>query len=148
MVDPTTGAVHFEQPRAVIAPSLTRTQFLQGPLAQGAAAFVVNEPWHSWKLGRLHEAGLSFVVILGFHAQCLKSVTLHQSAALTGSWEDWSVAQEQQRKQAHERWLDQCLGARRDFPWGTVSSGYDARSGSSDICIRYTDHSAASARTG
>lgn len=137
MIDPKTGQVHFDRPAMDIAPSLTRSGFLKSELAKGTKTFMENEPGHSWKLAETYVAQLPFLVILYFHQERLGSITLYANPVLDTSWADWSEEKELQRKALHDQWLDRCLGSRRDFPWGSVGSEYDPRSGSSTITIRY-----------
>jgi hypothetical protein len=131
MIDSNTGMLTFEEPPAVIAPSLTRHSFLCSPLAEGAATYVENEPYHSWKLGRSFcPSNLNLFVVLFFHHERLTALELVDSDARFGtSWADHSVEKEMQRKAAHDAWLSRCLGFERRFSWGSVSSIYDERAG-------------------
>ena len=53
------------------------------------------------------------------------------------SWSDWSRERELARKEAHDKWLNEVIGTRRSFPWGSVSSDFDAKTGGSEITIEY-----------
>ena len=52
-------------------------------------------------------------------------------------WSDWSEEREIQRKSEHDLFLDKVLGARRDYPWGTVWSEFDRKSASSSFGVNY-----------
>ena len=139
MFDATTGTVTFERPPMVIAPSLTRDQFLGSSLADGATTHIGSEPYHSWKLnGTFRSAGLDLLVVLWFRGQQLTMLSLMDPDPRFGtSWADHSLEKEMARKASHDAWLARSLGRRRVFAWGGVSSDYDDRSGGSSIVIRY-----------
>ena len=139
MIDPQTGIISFEQPLVQFGPALTRTEFLSAPWAIEAADFIVNEPWHSWKLGGPHLSGsVPFVIVLFFHGEDLKMVDFaHSDPKFGTSWDDYSVEKEMNRKASHDQWLSACIGLQRAFPWGSVWSGYDERGGGSSIFVRY-----------
>jgi hypothetical protein len=139
VINPETGILSFEQPPILIGPALTRMEFLAGTLSENAADWMVNEPWHSWKLaGQYVSSSTPFVVLLFFQAEHLKMVDLlHDDPAFGRSWNDHSRAKELARQASHNQWLSKCLGTRRDFAWGSVWSRYDERAGDSSISIRY-----------
>jgi hypothetical protein len=139
MFTTSTGALTLEEPAVVIAPSLTRDQFLGSPLADGAATHVANEPYHSWKLkGTYRSAGLDLLLVLWFRDQQLTMVSLMDRDPRFGtSWDDHSVENEMARQKSHDAWLSRALGPNREFSWGSVWSGYDERGGFSDIVVKY-----------
>ena len=54
------------------------------------------------------------------------------------SWDNWTEAEEQQRKRDHDDWLEAQLGAGpHDYSWGVVSSNFHPQSGFSTITISY-----------
>jgi hypothetical protein len=131
----------FMLPGGVVDPALTREAFLASPLAEGHEIFVQNEPWCSYKLKRFPVQDTEFIVVLFFADQRLTTVSLFDALPeLTGgSWDDWSEEKEMARKRRHEEWLarwDLPIGT---YPWGTVDSVYDPRSGASDIWVTYRD---------
>jgi hypothetical protein len=139
MIDPATGAVSFEEPAIVIAPHLTRSAFAATPWGAAAEHWVINEPWHSWKLAELGlSAGIRFVVVLYFHHERLLKVELcNADPAFGTSWEDHSREKEDARDASHQAWLATFVGERRVFDWGDIWAGYDDRGGFSGISIRY-----------
>lgn len=53
------------------------------------------------------------------------------------SWSDRSEDKEIQRKEEHDRFLNRVLGSKREFPWGTVWSVLDRKSGFSSFGVNY-----------
>src|SRR5687767_15155513 len=100
MFDAMTGTLTFEQPPVVIAPSLTRNEFLGSSLANDATTHTENEPYHSWKLnGTYRSAGLELLVVLWFRGQQLTMVSLMDPDQRFGtSWADHSLEKELARK--------------------------------------------------
>lgn len=139
MFNASTGALTFEQPLAVIAPSLTRDQFLGSCLAHGATTNIANEPFHSWKLtGTFRSAGLDLLVVLWFRGQQLTTVSLLDPDPRFGTgWADHTLENEMARKASHDAWLSRALPPQRDVSWGSVWSGYDEKGGFSDIVVKY-----------
>jgi hypothetical protein len=82
-------------------------------------------------------ANTIFNATFTFNAGRIESISLSIPSAGT-SWDDWSEADEQQRKRDHDDWLTAQLGAGPyDYSWGVVSSNYSPQSGSSSITVRY-----------
>src|SRR4051812_32945152 len=106
MFDASTGTLTFEQPPTVIAPSLTRDEFLGSSLADGATTHVANEPFHSWKLnGTFRSARLDLLVVVWFRGQKLTMVSLMDPDRRFGtSWADHSREKEMARKASHDAW--------------------------------------------
>jgi hypothetical protein len=139
MIDPRTGEFSFEQPPLRFGPRLSRAEFLAATWAHNASDFVVNEPWHSWKLsGTYLSASIPFVVILYYHGEKLSLVeTCHSDPKFGTSWSDYTIEKEMQRKESHDRWLDTCLGHERTYSWGRVASVHDSKGGGTTIMVRY-----------
>ena len=57
-----------------------------------------------------------------------------------GSWSDYSKDKELERKAEHDQLLNEVLGSKREFPWGTVWSVFDERSGGSSFGVNYTNN--------
>jgi hypothetical protein len=142
VIDPETGAVSFEAPACRIQARLTRSIFAASALGAAASVAVANEPWCSWRLQGQYVSTLTFLVTLYFHGERLWMTELYATFPdETASWDSWSLEQEMTRKSQHDGWLDKALGGRRDFDWGTVSSGYDEKGGFSAIWIKYARNS-------
>lgn len=139
MIDIKTGAIFVEVLDFVVAPSLTREEYLSSPLA-GAWLNGV-EPYASFTSGTLEIIGQPFNLTLDFHGSDLTSVNLFAIDERFGtSWADWSKEKELQRKRFHESWLNKVLGNDRypyEYDWGSVESIYDGKSGFSYISIKY-----------
>ena len=133
------GTLTFDEPPTVIAPSLTRDQFLAGSLANGATTHVENEPYHSWKLGgTFRSAGVELLVVLFFRGQQLTMMELMDPDPRFGSiWAEVTLDKEMARKACHDAWLSRTLPRHRDSSWGSVWSGYDAKGGFALIRVRY-----------
>jgi hypothetical protein len=139
MLDESTGTLSFEQPAALIAPSLTRDRFLGSSLADGATTHIANEPYHSWKLnGTFRSAGVDLLVVLWFRGPQLTMVSLMDPDPRFGtSWSEHSLEKEMARKASHDAWLSRALPPSLDVSWGSVWSGYDEKAGFSEIIIKY-----------
>ncbi|MEM6750202.1 MAG: hypothetical protein AAGA57_02620 [Planctomycetota bacterium] len=137
-----TGDITFEEPAVALGPGLTLDAFRDGPAGRSAKLHVANDPYTSWKLAGPHALELSFRVTAWFHAQRLYRVHLLAVDPTTentasGSWDDWSEAQEMQRKTSHDRWMARHTGGQSLFDWGEVVSRYDDRAGMAFLDIRY-----------
>lgn len=139
MFDASTGTLTFEHPLMVIAPTLTRDEFLGSSLAGGATTHVENEPYHSWKLnGTFRSTSLDLLVVLWFRGQQLTMVSLMNPDPRFGmSWAEHSLEKEMARKASHDAWLSRALGLQRAASWGSVWSGYDQLGGFSSIVVEY-----------
>lgn len=142
MIDVATGNITIRNIAIAVGPSLTREEFLASSLGNNATVCVDNEPYCSFDtlvsaddLMPL-EAGLR----LYFRDQRLDAVSIVASDGRFGvSWDDWSEEKELARKRFHDEWLaDHRVATNVDFPWGQVSSNYDAKSGFSSIHLRYS----------
>jgi hypothetical protein len=142
VIDPATGALSFQDASVQIGSALKRSEFLSAWWSKDAVDWVVNEPWHSWKLPReCTSDSISFIVVLYYRGEQLMQVELCNCDPKFGtSWNDHSDEKELNRKASHDQWLLACLRDRRTFSWGSVWSGYDDGGGSSSIRIRYEHH--------
>jgi len=135
-IDKDTGSIILPEIGASISASLLCSQFLQTPAFAGASVLVQNEPWCSYRLPDIAQAGSRLCVVLQFHGEQLLSLTLCHDADRFGT--SWSEEQELVRKAFHEDWLTRELGIRLGhYPWGDISSNYDPKGGVSSILIRY-----------
>lgn len=138
MLDLTSGALTFKRPLTTLGPELTRSEFLQSDVARNAATLIQNEPWHSWSLAGTFLAEYPFAVALYFRGDALAMIDMaHVNAKFGLSWDDWAEEKELARKASHDEWVSRNVGAQRSFPWGEVSSLYDAKGGGSHLSICY-----------
>jgi hypothetical protein len=139
-IDKNTGCVALPEIRAAIAPSLTRSQFLQTAAFSGASVLVQNESWCSYSLPDIPQPDTDLHIRLQFHGQQLSSLDLFHSAPRFGaSLSDCTRELEMARKSFHEQWLATELRlSLGGYAWGEVSSDYDPKGGLSSITIRYT----------
>lgn len=133
--NPSTGELTLESGIA-LSPDLSRSAFLFSADGGRAKVLVKNEPWCSYRLDEKEE---SLSVSIFFEGEKLESIHLAIVTSEFGlGWEDWSEEKELKRKLANERWLvSKNLIAGKGYSWGTVSSDYDQKSGSSAIVVRY-----------
>jgi hypothetical protein len=138
-IDEETGSIILPEIGASISASLLCSQFLQTQTFAGASVLVQNDPWCSYRLPDIAQAGSRLCVVLQFHGEHIRSLTLCHDADCFGTcWSDWSEERELARKAFHEAWLTHELGIRLGrYPWGDISSIYDPKGGSSSIIINY-----------
>ena len=138
-VDKDTGSIILPEIGASISASLLCSQFLQTPAFAGASVVVRNDPWGSYRLPDIAQAGSRLCLVLQFHGERLQALTLcHDADRFGASWSEWSEERELARKAFHEDWLTRELGIRfGHYPWGDISSNYDPKGGFSSILIRF-----------
>jgi hypothetical protein len=143
MINKETGEIKFPNWDVSLSREITREWFLKSSLAKGATIQVKNEPYCSWKLTSTKgEDNKWWTVIVYFEGERLFQVILAASNGETDSgWEHWSEESERHLKNYYTRVLGQLLGSSgikpHKFRWGSAEAGYDERSGSSFIAIRY-----------
>ncbi|MEM0913468.1 MAG: hypothetical protein AAGK09_02545 [Planctomycetota bacterium] len=136
--DPQTGAVTFRDPAVTLGPTLTRDAFLASNLGRDAKDLIITPPWQTWRAAPECRADRAFRLVVCFHAQALHHLELSDTQPPVGDgWDNWSEADEQQRKAHHDRWLDEHVGPQREYDWGRVDSFYDERAGYSFIRFAY-----------
>ena len=140
MIDNKSGELVIESIPLRIGRRLSRSEFLYLPVGKAAKIVVKNEPFCSYNIGQHEISDLVFVVIIYFYGELLESVSLTSVDDKTSeSWTDWSEEKELEKKEIHERWLNQLLGKSSfQYKWGEVWSGYDPKAGFSSIEIRYS----------
>lgn len=52
-------------------------------------------------------------------------------------WNDWSEEYERNQQKKFKKWLTQQIGAKRQFPWGSIGAYYDPKSSTSGIAVKY-----------
>jgi hypothetical protein len=137
MIEKTTGTISFPTWTASVSPTLTRAGFLESPISCGAKISLKNDPWCSWDVLPVEWDGKIWHVTLYFNGESLAMIHIGAGSPEFGSsWGDWSEEKEMARKSYHERVLARELDVvPGDFPWGTVASVYDSKSGSSVIIV-------------
>ena len=140
MIDEKSGEIVIESIPLRIGHRLSRAEFLSRPVGKSARIAVKNEPFCSYNIGTHEVSGLVFNVTVYFHDELLESVSMNSvNDELGTSWSDWSEEKELKKKEIHDAWLKNLLGrASSDYKWGEVWSGYDSKTGSSSIEIRYS----------
>ncbi len=137
-MDRSKGTLTFLDGRLLVGPTLRRCAFLESPLAKDAKISVQNEPWCSWDLRESPREAPGFRVRLCFQGEHLRQIELcYASPAFGETWSDWSRSKERMREKSHKAWLDETVGAEREFAWGTVWSGYDDKTGYASIVVKY-----------
>jgi hypothetical protein len=140
MINIETGNLIIDSIPGTIGPSMSRSEFLASTLALKATIVLANEQYHIYSIGALPISGFSFFIALQFYGDILDHISLSykSSPAEASSWNDWSLDQELQKKDIHDRWLTRTLDSEiREFQWGRITSVYDDRIGASSIHISY-----------
>ena len=138
MINVTTGEITVESFPIKLGPSFKREDLSKLPITSKSQ--VVNEPFHSYSLGKVIIDGKVILVLLYFYEQCLESIELANASEEFGqTWDDWSPVKEMKRKESHDRWLKEQTGyTSHVYSWGEIDSSYDPKSGGSSITIRYS----------
>jgi len=140
MIDKYTGELFIDSASVGIGPRFTRKDFVSSILSNESRALVNNEPYCSFSVGSHEISGLRFIVSLWFYGDILESIELTYDDEEPGSSRsDWSEVKEFDRKRIHDQWLTSLHGrSSHRYGWGEIRSGYDPRSDSSSITIRYS----------
>ena len=140
MIDKNTGELFIDSAAIGIGPRFTRKDFVSSILSNESRALVNNEPYCSFSVGSHEISGLRFIVSLWFYGDILESIELTYDDEEPGSSRsDWSEVKEFDRKRIHDQWLTSLHGrSSHRYSWGEIRSGYDPRSDSSSITIRYS----------
>jgi hypothetical protein len=130
----------------IAGPELTETRLLSA--FEGVAEPLIHNGIHrSYVIPAIAVEGRTFTPSLYFTDGVLTfiSMTWFDPARLPGAdpWKDWSADREKEIARADAAWVRSALngvGTMTDtytFPWGTIASGFDERSGFSSVTIRY-----------
>jgi len=133
--NPETGELTLES-GFVLSPLTTLPDFLSTPEGVRAKLLVKNERWSSF---RFEEIGETIACTVLFKSDTLESIHLSMADPKFGNrWKEWSEEKELKRKNANDQWLiGKGLVPGKKYNWGSVTSGYDQKAGSSIILIRY-----------
>lgn len=136
MIDRETGALVLSSSR--LDRNLTRSAFESSPLGRESNPNDVGTGWVHFDLPNQTSGDRTFGVRVSFEGDRFDGFSLWLVDARYGtSWDDASEEKELARKGAHDAWLTEMLGAKRDFPWGEAWSTYDPRALSSTIGVRF-----------
>jgi len=95
-----------------------------------------NSEYASFSIS-LTDAASDLGVSLRIHGQQIDSLGIEIIDA-NKTWSNWSEKTELDKKSEYDQLLVNILGCPPYiFQWGEVTSSFDPRSGSSNICIRY-----------
>ena len=145
-LDAATGALTYDD-GARIDPAEPLTAFRASPLGRTASAHERGE-WAWLELASRVTGGVAFSATLTFERGRLFSISLHRPRAGTGGYASWSFDEERAIVAEGARWLATAVGeGRHEFSWGSAGSGFDERSGSAYLLIRYRPAPAPSADT-
>ena len=141
MIDKMVGNIVVKKPDGRIGPLTGKDQFLSSLLGREAKRIASNSPFETYQVevppGALMANKVE--VVLQFYFDKIESISLYALSDRSVSWDDWSEKREIERKELHDRWLVNHLGiCQGKFPWGELTSSYDARVGMSSICLRYS----------
>lgn len=139
MLDEKTGNIFFPQISKGLYPGMEKSDFLSSSFkgliqrddSHSTASIYVLNPMELWNE--------KFDVTLIFDQNdklFMIKISYHADPVMT--WANWSEKEQILLKTKHDNLLEQQLGKPPyDYPWGIIGSGYDPRSGSSMITIRY-----------
>lgn len=125
-----------------ISPNLTRSALKVSQDFSAWQSYVGDAiSYFSYKRRVIENESQRILVAVFFHVEQLTEVELFYllpNEPESSGWENWSEAQEVERKALHETQLQATLGeSPYEFEWGKVLSVYDSRSGASHLIIRY-----------
>lgn len=139
MIDPSTGNLLLSSGEK-LQPSTSLESFLESALARAAEKERGGEGWLNIKLEPKFLGEFSVIITVQFFYSSLREIHIYFNAedGDGSSWSDWSEEVELRRKKMQASWLDSVLApSQRSFDWGEVISVYDAKSGFSEVLIRY-----------
>ena len=139
MIDLATGQILFAS-GASVAPGFTPGDLEASPFARTAErGNAPQPPWDTYTVGRHDLDGVPVLVTLAFYDGHLRSVDMYLvDDSETASWADWSEKRERNRKARGDKLLRAVLGSPPyKYPWGSISSVYDPKSGFSNIVVTY-----------
>jgi hypothetical protein len=135
-LDATTGVLTYDD-GARIDPAAPLSAFRASPLGAEASSRE-RDAWTWLELPSRLTGGVAFSATLTFEGERLFSISLHLPRAGTAGYASWSFDEEQAIVAEGARWLAAAVGdGRHDFPWGSAGSGFDERSASAYLVIRY-----------
>jgi len=137
LINANNGDLTIIQGDLIINNNLTKTAFLNSISSKEAIIQVINSYTHCYLDSKIIE-NENFRVKLVFEPSGRLLNVFLSLSAIDSSWDNWSESREMECKELHDKWLKEKLGIPPyDFWWGTISSEYDPRSGSSTIVFSY-----------
>ncbi len=100
----------------------------------------VGSDWISLEIKNLKTSGFYFNITFRFLKKYLKEVSLVLSEEKFDSkdnWSNWNEQEEREKIKFYQKWIEKEIGIETEFNWGNIWVGYDAKGGSSSICLRY-----------
>jgi hypothetical protein len=132
--------VEFSSALPSLSPALSEDAFLKNVPTGSTAVVISNPPYATYRFIESVELdGMPMLLHVSFERGVLRHVSVSVSPEGSGrDWSDWSEAGEMRKKVLHDTILAKAYGSPPyNFSWGTISSSYDPRGGSSSIAIRY-----------
>ncbi|XZF16030.1 hypothetical protein ACTHGU_07820 [Chitinophagaceae bacterium MMS25-I14] len=96
---------------------------------------IANAAWTSYII-----EDNTLLITLYFKDHTIESLTVfpkHRQLPAATDWDNWSEQQELERKELNDLWLQEQVGEKHTFAWGTIESVYDPKGGSSSIVLKY-----------
>ena len=149
-INPNDGSIEIALPRMTITRDWTRDQFFRSPLfSMSHPRGQETQSWSSYGFKRVTIGGEDFGGSVIFRGERLSTVYFFVIRSDFGA--GWSTERQQAMMKLHDALLEADFGAlgldvecdrpdcsrRHCFPWGSVSSIYEGRSGDSLIEIEY-----------
>lgn len=141
MINTKNGQIIFDNNLYVLKSKTTLEEFKNSRLFSEVCNEVYMGNGHSnFTINPQNILGDPFIIVVYFNPnQTINFIGMHYCEnGKKPDWKDWSEENELLKKQIHDKLLIKYLGAPPyNYEWGTVSSSYDSKSGSSGIYIRY-----------
>ena len=144
-IDTVTGHVHTEE--VVVGPKTTLDDVRSWPSLYASGATNEEEGWYYATLREQKLGGLRFDLSMRFQHGMLRVLSLsHVDPSFGSSWDEYSIEKQRDLQAWHDRWLREqgVSGRLRDlgvagarYDWGSISSGFDSKSGFASIDVLY-----------
>ena len=107
MIDKKSGELMIKSIPLRLGPRLPRSEFLSFPIGKSAKIVVKNEPFCSYNIGKHEISGFIFAVTIYFYYETLESISISSVDNESTLRSDWSEEKELEKKEIHDRWLNQ-----------------------------------------
>jgi hypothetical protein len=126
------GAIEFSS--GVIAPTMSRAQFLSSPIGRSSRKSLANAQWQQFAIEPEPDIGATVL----FDGEAIERVIVAIRLPSEKTGNDWNERVEHDRKRHHDAWLSAHLGEPPyQYAWGQVESEYDSKGCASAIIIAY-----------